>query len=204
MADNTTFQTTPATPPAGLVIATDDAGAGGHVQIVKLALGTDGSATPITADANGLEVQGAGVAGTPAGGVVSVQGVASGTDLPVSVSTALPAGTNAIGKLSANSGVDIGDVDVTSIVGAGTLGVNQVSVAATATLIVAARTGRRAVSVINHSAVNIFLGNSASVTVSNGALLLGTVGTAVSFEYSGDVYGISTSGSNVVSYVEEY
>ncbi len=31
------------------------------------------------------------------------------------VDTALPAGTNAIGKLAANSGVDIGDVDVTSI-----------------------------------------------------------------------------------------
>ena len=30
--------------------------------------------------------------------------------------TALPAGTNAIGKLAANSGVDIGDIDVTSIV----------------------------------------------------------------------------------------
>jgi len=30
---------------------------------------------------------------------------------------ALPAGTNAIGKLAANSGVDIGDVDVTSITG---------------------------------------------------------------------------------------
>jgi len=30
------------------------------------------------------------------------------------IDTALPAGTNAIGKLSANSGVDIGDVDVTS------------------------------------------------------------------------------------------
>lgn len=29
--------------------------------------------------------------------------------------TALPAGTNAIGKLSANSGVDIGDVDVTTV-----------------------------------------------------------------------------------------
>lgn len=29
---------------------------------------------------------------------------------------ALPAGTNAIGKLSANSGVDIGDVDVTSVI----------------------------------------------------------------------------------------
>ena len=33
----------------------------------------------------------------------------------VSIGTALPAGTNAIGKLAANSGVDIGDVDVTSL-----------------------------------------------------------------------------------------
>lgn len=32
------------------------------------------------------------------------------------IDSALPAGTNAIGKLAANSGVDIGDVDVTSIV----------------------------------------------------------------------------------------
>jgi hypothetical protein len=34
----------------------------------------------------------------------------------VTISAALPAGTNAIGKLAANSGVDIGDVDVTSII----------------------------------------------------------------------------------------
>lgn len=33
------------------------------------------------------------------------------------ISNALPAGTNAIGKLAANSGVDIGDVDVTTIGG---------------------------------------------------------------------------------------
>lgn len=33
----------------------------------------------------------------------------------VNLGSGLPAGTNAIGKLSANSGVDIGDVDVTSI-----------------------------------------------------------------------------------------
>ena len=39
----------------------------------------------------------------------------SGTELQVDVVAALPAGTNAIGKLAANSGVDIGDVDVTSI-----------------------------------------------------------------------------------------
>ncbi len=41
---------------------------------------------------------------------VSVGGAAS-----VTVATALPAGSAAIGKLAANSGVDIGDVDVTSV-----------------------------------------------------------------------------------------
>jgi hypothetical protein len=39
----------------------------------------------------------------------------SGSEMQVDVVAALPAGTNAIGKLAANSGVDIGDVDVTSL-----------------------------------------------------------------------------------------
>lgn len=54
----------------------------------------------------------AGQAGVAAGsGTVSAltQRVVLATDV------ALPAGTNAIGKLAANSGVDIGDVDITSI-----------------------------------------------------------------------------------------
>lgn len=38
--------------------------------------------------------------------------VASGNPLPVDIISALPAGTNAIGKLGPNSGVDIGDVDI--------------------------------------------------------------------------------------------
>lgn len=38
------------------------------------------------------------------------------TDNDVDIAAALPAGTNAIGKLAANSGVDIGDIDVTSII----------------------------------------------------------------------------------------
>ena len=51
----------------------------------------------------------------------SVAAVQSGTwnigtvTAVTAISNALPAGTNAIGKLAANSGVDIGDVDVTSI-----------------------------------------------------------------------------------------
>ncbi len=57
MADNLTTTTTVSTIPNGTVIATDDAGAGGHVQIVKLAISTDGSATAIPAEAtNGLDV----------------------------------------------------------------------------------------------------------------------------------------------------
>ena len=44
--------------------------------------------------------------------------VVSGSEAQVDIVAALPAGTNAIGKLAANSGVDIGDVDVTSMVSA--------------------------------------------------------------------------------------
>jgi len=53
------------------------------------------------------------VAGTVS---VSTLPAVSGTVTVSSITSALPAGTNAIGKLSANSGVDIGDVDVLSIV----------------------------------------------------------------------------------------
>ena len=40
----------------------------------------------------------------------------SGSEMQVDVVASLPAGSAAIGKLAANSGVDIGDVDVTSVV----------------------------------------------------------------------------------------
>jgi hypothetical protein len=70
----------------GATLAADDIG-GIYYQRVKVAWGVDGASVD-----------------------------ASATDpLPVDVIAALPAGTNAIGKLAANSGVDIGDVDVTSI-----------------------------------------------------------------------------------------
>lgn len=56
-------------------------------------------------------------------GITTIAGAVSGTEMQVDVVAALPAGTNAIGKLAANSGVDIGDVDVTSIsAGTNTIG----------------------------------------------------------------------------------
>jgi hypothetical protein len=71
-------------------VATDDTGATGHAQIFKLAISTDGAVTLVPADA------------------------ANGLDVDVTRLPALPPGSNAIGKLAANSGVDIGDVDILS------------------------------------------------------------------------------------------
>jgi hypothetical protein len=47
--------------------------------------------------------------------VETIDNAISGSEMQVDVVGSLPAGTNAIGKLAANSGVDIGDVDVTSL-----------------------------------------------------------------------------------------
>lgn len=57
--------------------------------------------------------------------VETIDNAISGSEMQVDVVAALPAGTNAIGKLAANSGVDIGDVDVTSIA-AGTNAIGRV------------------------------------------------------------------------------
>jgi len=101
MADNTTLNEGS----GGDVIATDDISGVKH-QRVKIEYGNDGSATDVS-DANPLPVD-------DAGGSLTVDN--AGT-FAVQVNAALPAGTNAIGKLAANSGVDIGDVDVLTLPG---------------------------------------------------------------------------------------
>ncbi len=103
MADNTTLD--PAA--GGDTIATDDIG-GIKFQRIKLIYGGDGVNSGDVATANPLPV-------------VQTGALPAGTnnigDVDVLTLPALPAGTNAIGKLAANSGVDIGDVDVTSVSG---------------------------------------------------------------------------------------
>lgn len=83
MADNVTLNAMA----GGSVVATDDAGAAGHVQLTKLAVSADGSATVIPADAtNGLRVDlshGSTVAST----TVSVGTTAGGTQLVAASST---------------------------------------------------------------------------------------------------------------------
>lgn len=144
MPDNVSFQgTTVSYPPTDLVVSTDKSTDGlRDVQRVKLAYSADGSETHVPADVDGLlvnlgannDVTVSGVATaanqtTIIGHLDGVEGVlatidadtgtlagaVAGSEVQVDVVAALPAGTNAIGKLAANSGVDIGDVDITSL-----------------------------------------------------------------------------------------
>lgn len=139
MADNVTVDNAALTD--YLVSADEVIATGELLQRVKLAYSADGVATHVTADADGLLVNlGANndvtVTGTVDLGATdnavlddiaaklatidadtsALAGAVGGTEVQVDIVAALPAGTNAIGKLAANSGVDIGDVDVTSIV----------------------------------------------------------------------------------------
>lgn len=68
--------------------------------------------TPVEGDAIGLRVDANGALWTHDD---ALDAALAGSELQVDVVGALPAGTNAIGKLAANSGVDIGDVDILSI-----------------------------------------------------------------------------------------
>lgn len=110
--------------PGSLVgYAEDSVHSTGHIGLMNLAVrqdtatqlaGTDGDYSPIITDANGrLHVLDQNSAAIKTA-VEIIDNAISGTEMQVDVVAALPAGTNTIGKLAANSGVDIGDVDVTS------------------------------------------------------------------------------------------
>ena len=72
----------------------------------------DADATTIIGHVDGIEA----LLGTMDADTSALAGAVSGTEVQVDIVAALPAGTNAIGKLAANSGVDIGDVDVLSVI----------------------------------------------------------------------------------------
>lgn len=95
MANNVTFSAGTAD---GAVFATDDI-AGVHYPYGKVGIGADDTFTILT-----------GNTGTVGAGTLRVT---------LATDVALPAGTNAIGKLAANSGVDIGDVTLNGPLGGG-------------------------------------------------------------------------------------
>lgn len=105
---DTELRATPV-PISGTVTA--DLGANNDVTMAVLPDTAAGDLAAIESNTDGIET----VLGTIDADTSSLAGAVAGTELQVDVVGSLPAGTNAIGKLAANSGVDIGDVDVTSI-----------------------------------------------------------------------------------------
>lgn len=121
MADNSTLPVSVGTE----VFANDDIG-GVKYPRAKLSLGATGVAVDAEAGAGavGNGVQRITLASDdPAVAFLTTMdadtgilaGAVAGSEMQVDIVAALPAGTNAIGKLAANSGVDIGDVDILSI-----------------------------------------------------------------------------------------
>lgn len=86
------------------------------LQLIDDIVYTDDTSTHATGTSKGALIM---AAATPTDGSVNANdigavGMTTDRKLHVAVMDALPAGTNGIGKLTANSGVDIGDVDVTT------------------------------------------------------------------------------------------
>lgn len=87
----------------------------------RLAVDASGVAVPVTDNGGSLTVDYATTGSGTATGAVRVELPTNGTGVIATVgavtaiTNALPTGANAIGKLAENSGVDIGDVDVTTV-----------------------------------------------------------------------------------------
>jgi hypothetical protein len=79
----------------------------------------------------------------------------------------------------------------------------QASVGATATLIVAARTGRNTVVIENTGTTPVYLGGP-GVTTSTGLLLPGVLGASLTLPVSAAIYGVVASGTQTVTEAETY
>ena len=80
----------------------------------------------------------------------------------------------------------------------------QVSVSNSATAIVSSRGTRRGVLIINQGGSDVYLGFTNGVTTSTGILLTGIKGTSIALPVTMGVWGIVSSGSQAISYVEVY
>ena len=155
--------------------------------------------------------------------VETLDNAIAGSEMQVDVVGALPAGTNAIGKLAANSGVDIGDVDVTSLpvaFNAGTLSATtqrvvgatgststqtQVADSASSQTILAANTGRIRATIVNDSTEILYLRESSSAATTTAYTWKVPAGaTVIIDDYNGALTGIwaaNGSGQATVSEV---
>lgn len=109
MADGTAIDVTSAAP----LPVKDTAAEALLSELSELLTGIGGSTEPLAGLLSSIDAD----TGVMATALALLDNAIAGSEMQVDVVGALPAGTNAIGKLAANSGVDIGDVDVTSLTG---------------------------------------------------------------------------------------
>lgn len=178
MADNITLNAMT----GGSVVATDDSGATGHVQIIKLAISADGSATVIPADAT------------------------YGLDVDVTRLPALPTGSNVIGGVTQS-----GSWTVTANAGTGTMATiergatiahGQVSVTTSAASFIASSTTRRSLTIQNLGTDYVYLGAS-GITANNGIRLAPGQTFVLDKSPNAQVFAIAASGTQVCSYLTE-
>lgn len=86
--------------------------------------------------------------------------------------------------------------------GTPTYGVVTVDTTATGVVVKAANASRRRITVVNHGAVDVFIGFDTSLSAANGALLVGVKGASLSFFTTAQIRAICAS-SQVVGYYEE-
>ena len=207
MADNIEI-----TAGSGTPIHTDEVG-GAHFQKIKLIDATVDSTTPTGVAANPLQVS---IANTGANATpvtidsAQLPAALSGGRLDVVVGAALPAGTNAIGKLAANSGVDIGDVDVASIA-AGDNNIGNVDIVtvpaplsttgggteATALRVTVANDSTGVLSIDDNGA-SITVDGSVTATLGAGAASIGVIGANSGVDI-GDVTINNANGASAVN-----
>lgn len=84
------------------------------------------------------------------------------------------------------------------------LATSQVSVGATATQIVAARSGRGSLTIENAGTTALWIGADATVTSSTGFLLPGVAGASVTVPSATAVFGITGGGSQTVTVLETF
>jgi len=169
------------TPGSGVSISTDDAGASGQVQRVKLTYSADGDATHIPADANGLDADVTRIAGkTPVytegdtdatiDGVPTLWEDAANTLSPVSAAKPLP--VNIITGASSGAQYTEADVDTT--------------ITGTAAMWEDTGDTLRAVSAAKPLPVNIITGATAGVQYTEGDIDTTITGTALMWEDGAD------------------
>ena len=156
---------------------------------------TDGDTGPLQVNANGnlivdLSATDNAVLDAMAASLALLDNsIASGNELQVDVVGSLPAGSAAIGKLAANSGVDIGDVDVASTVqpaGHGAVAQFTTNIAGSATQLDA--------HACKHADVMGKIANVGIVYV-GGSSVAATTGIAL---YPGDVYSVDVTNTNLL------